>query len=111
MQPFENRADHSYEADILTSERREYYDSLGDQESCRTPDITNQRHKNFTVWVGGVEVNDYLLSEQDARSVAERWRTMGYADVAVAASRPVKEPGGHSGNGGTSLPAPLRPHS
>lgn len=39
--------------------------------------------KWFTVWVGGVEVNDNLLSEEDANTLADEYREDGYDDVGV----------------------------
>lgn len=39
--------------------------------------------KLFTVWVGGIEVNDCLLSETDAKNLAELWRGNGYDDVII----------------------------
>lgn len=37
----------------------------------------------YTVWVGGVEVNDYLLTEPEAEEVANNWRSQGYDDVTI----------------------------
>jgi hypothetical protein len=37
----------------------------------------------YTVWVGGVEVNDVYLSEREALSLAERYLSDGYDDVVV----------------------------
>jgi hypothetical protein len=37
----------------------------------------------YTVWVGGVEVNDYYLSEEKAIVLAESWKENGYLDVIV----------------------------
>jgi hypothetical protein len=38
---------------------------------------------NYTVWVGGIEVNDFLLSKEDADWLAEIYRNNGYTDVVV----------------------------
>ncbi len=38
---------------------------------------------NWTVWVGGVEVNDYLLSKEDAEWLAEIYKNNSYADVVI----------------------------
>lgn len=38
---------------------------------------------NYTVWVGGVEVNDHLLSKEDANRLAAMYRECGYDDVSV----------------------------
>lgn len=40
--------------------------------------------KRFSVWVGGVEVNDALLSESEANEIAEQYRSEGYDDVQVS---------------------------
>lgn len=39
--------------------------------------------KKFTVWVGGVEVNDYYLTEEEAERLAEEYRQGGYDDVVI----------------------------
>ena len=39
--------------------------------------------KIYTVWVGGVEVNDYLLTEDEAISISEAWKNEGYDDVQI----------------------------
>jgi hypothetical protein len=37
----------------------------------------------FTVWVGGVEVNDIYLPEHDAMKLAEHYLEQGYDDVQI----------------------------
>jgi hypothetical protein len=37
--------------------------------------------KYFTVWVGGLEINDYLLTEQEAESLAQKYKNDGYTDT------------------------------
>ena len=49
-------------------------DTRGDSEM--TPEC-------FSVWVGGVEVNDYLVTFDQALEIAEEWREDGYEDVAI----------------------------
>jgi hypothetical protein len=39
--------------------------------------------KKFTVWVGGIEVNDYLLTLQEAEELAEEYEMDGYDDVII----------------------------
>ena len=36
---------------------------------------------NWTVWVGGSEVNDRPLTYQQAKDIAKAWRNKGYDDV------------------------------
>ena len=38
---------------------------------------------NWTVWVGGIEVNNHLLTKEDAEWLAEIYRNNGYKDVIV----------------------------
>ena len=37
----------------------------------------------YTVWVGGVEVCDYLLTLEEAEQVAYNYRSAGYDDVFI----------------------------
>lgn len=37
----------------------------------------------WSVWVGGVEVNDYLMRLQDAQDLANEYEADGYTDVAL----------------------------
>ncbi len=38
---------------------------------------------NWTVWVGGGEVNSYLLTKDEAEDIAQAWKDNGYDDVVV----------------------------
>jgi hypothetical protein len=38
---------------------------------------------NWTVWVGGGEVNSYLLSKDEAEDIARAWKDKGYDEVVV----------------------------
>jgi len=38
----------------------------------------------YTVWVGGIEVNDWLIKcETDAKELASIYRNQGYDDVSI----------------------------
>ena len=37
----------------------------------------------WSVWVGGIEVNDHLLRLQDAQDMANSYEAEGYSDVAL----------------------------
>jgi len=39
--------------------------------------------EKYTVWVGGVEVNDHLLSKEKADALALEYEADGYDDVIV----------------------------
>jgi hypothetical protein len=36
----------------------------------------------WSVWVGGIEVNDYLLTETEATELEKQYKDAGYLDVA-----------------------------
>jgi len=38
---------------------------------------------SWTVWVGGGEINDYYLSETQAKDIAQAWIDKGYDEVVV----------------------------
>ena len=37
----------------------------------------------YSVWVGGVEVNNYLLTKEQAENIAQEWIDYGYDEVAI----------------------------
>jgi hypothetical protein len=39
--------------------------------------------KEYNVWVGGVEVNDYYLTKQEADNLAFEYEDDGYDDVII----------------------------
>lgn len=39
--------------------------------------------KRYTVWVGGIEITDSLLTYQEALELADEWRNRGYNDVVI----------------------------
>lgn len=39
--------------------------------------------KKFSVWVGGTEVNDQLLTREEAESLAFEYEDEGYDDVII----------------------------
>ncbi len=38
---------------------------------------------SWTVWVGGGEVNSYLLTKDEAEDIARAWKDKGYDEVVV----------------------------
>jgi len=42
-----------------------------------------EKENKYTVWVGGVEVNDYLLDIFDAEALAGAYKDDGYKDVKI----------------------------
>ena len=39
--------------------------------------------KEYTVWVGGMEVNDHYLTKESALKLADEYLAEGYEDVSV----------------------------
>lgn len=39
--------------------------------------------RNYSVWVGGAEINDYALTLEQATQWAEQYHQKGYSDVAI----------------------------
>lgn len=39
--------------------------------------------ERYTVWVGGTEVNDHLLTRKLAKAIAQIWTDEGYSDVTI----------------------------
>lgn len=42
-----------------------------------------KKDKCYSVWVGGIEVNDYLMTKNEAEKLANEYRADGYDDVYV----------------------------
>ena len=63
--------------------RRRYHKQY---EHLITNDMSTQtidNEKIYTVFVGGTEVNDYYLSQEEANQLAEEYREDGYTDVEI----------------------------
>jgi len=43
--------------------------------------LTTEIKSRWTVWVGGVEVNDYYMTETDAQKLADEYKAAGYDDA------------------------------
>lgn len=39
--------------------------------------------KKYSVWVGGIEVNDFYLSKKDAEKLKKEYEQDGYDDVVI----------------------------
>lgn len=39
--------------------------------------------KQYTVWVGGIEVNDHYLTKKEAENLAFKYKDAGYDDVII----------------------------
>jgi hypothetical protein len=53
--------------------------------------VSESTEDTYTVWVGGTEVNDYLLSKEDAERLAQEYRDKGYDDVVIDDTTTVSE--------------------
>jgi len=41
------------------------------------------KERKYSVWVGGTEVNDYLLTLDDATMIVYEWTERGYDEVGI----------------------------
>ena len=46
-------------------------------------DTDSSVEEQYTVWVGGTEVNDYYITKDDAKALANVFIDRGYNDVCV----------------------------
>lgn len=54
------------------------------QQAIELTSNSQKIQKGYTVWVGGVEVNDnYFTREEDARCLAQQYIDDGYDDVQI----------------------------
>ena len=56
---------------------------MSEEEKLNSEDAQMNEDKHYTVWVGGVEVNDYLLNKEEAQYLADQYSEDGYDDVQV----------------------------
>lgn len=66
----------------------DYFDQYDNAETLEQwyycfDDFSWVKYNNYTVYVGGGEVNDYYLSKNEAEEIAARWERDGYDDVRV----------------------------
>jgi|TARA_B100001093_G_scaffold435290_1_gene433154 hypothetical protein len=46
----------------------------------------SEEKEKWTVWVGGIEVVDYLVSKQVANQIKNEWLNKGYTDCQIEES-------------------------
>jgi len=39
--------------------------------------------KKYSVWVGGIEVNDYLMTYNEAKKIKSMYLNLGYDDIII----------------------------
>ena len=66
----------------------DYFDQYDNAETLEQwyycfDDFSWVKYNNYTVYVGGGEVNDDYLSKEEAEEIAARWERDGYDDVQV----------------------------
>ena len=54
--------------------------------------VEELKEHTWSVWVGGVEVNDYYLTYEKAKSLANEYINGGYDDVVITSTDPDKPP-------------------
>ena len=48
------------------------------------------KNENYTVWIGGIEVTDYLVNKQLANQIKNTWIAKGYDDCKIEKIRGLK---------------------
>ena len=51
--------------------------------------LEKQGEEKYSVWVGGIEVNDYYITKKESNKIAEKYKEEGYNDVVI------EKQGGH----------------
>ena len=46
-------------------------------------EVMKSKQQQWTVWVGGGEVNDYYLTKREAKELAQEYKDDGYDDVYI----------------------------
>ena len=67
---------------VMDLEKKLTAQTVGAYESDTTYDWKNP-DAHYSVWVGGGEVNDYLVTKEVAEEIAAAWRAKGYDDVYI----------------------------
>jgi hypothetical protein len=39
--------------------------------------------KNYSIWIGGIEVNDYYLTKKEAKKLFKIYQEKGYTDIII----------------------------
>lgn len=42
-----------------------------------------ENKKTYSVWIGGVEINDYYLTKEEAENIAKIYDEEGYWDIVI----------------------------
>ena len=68
----------------LKKQLKENPDLIHDKDfNYNINELKNSLMKKFSVWVGGTEVNDYLLTREEAENLAFEYEDEGYDDVII----------------------------
>ena len=52
--------------------------------------VYKMKNENYTVWIGGIEITDYLVSKQLANQIKNTWIAKGYSDCKIEKIRGLK---------------------
>jgi len=71
--------------DMILSKAESYDDYHGDMSKEEYDKTVKGSQMEYTVWVGGTEVNDKWLNYEEAKELYDLWRAKGYDDVQLDA--------------------------
>jgi len=69
----------------------DFDDYEGDMSQEEYDQTVDDSEMEYTVWVGGTEVNDHWLNYEDAVSLYDKYKAQGYDDIQLDARMKVKE--------------------
>jgi len=71
--------------DMILSKAESYDDYHGDMSKEEYDKTVKGSQMEYTVWVGGTEVNDHWLSYEEAKRLHDKYKAQGYDDVQLDA--------------------------
>ena len=59
-------------------------DIMGKQKKKKKPMLTGKEIKKYTVWVGGTEVTEHLVTYSMAKAFLDQYTSIGHKDVVIS---------------------------
>lgn len=59
-------------------------DIMGKKKKKKEPMLTGKEIKKYTVWVGGTEVTEHLVTYSMAKAFLDQYTSIGHKDVVIS---------------------------
>ena len=59
-------------------------DIMGKKKTKKEPMLTGKEIKKYTVWVGGTEVTEHLVTYSIAKAFLDQYTSIGHKDVVIS---------------------------